>query len=179
MHTLWFPNSEENVKHLSTWLLVLMPVDDYHNEISRCLFLKLKEYNNIKKRSTTIKSNYVICGIFGKMYSNQNTVTQAWVGGCLLLWQPFRFVFNYLCPGTKAGTTPLMMNVLKMTTSIPASPCCSRDIKPEGSNVILMSRRMLKASLSSLGKWDVSLRKVRDLFGQKVNPEVIWIKKLV
>lgn len=92
------------------------------------------------------------------------------VGGCLVLCQPGRFVFNHLCLVTKIGTIPLMMNALKMMTAIPASPC-SGDLRPEGRKVILMSGRISKASLSTLCKWDISLSKVGDLCGQKVRPE--------
>jgi len=65
-----------------------------------------------------------------------------------------------------------MMNALKMMTAIPASPC-PEDLRPEGRNVILMSRRMPKASLPTLCKWDVSLSKVGDLCSQKLRPEAV------
>ena len=94
------------------------------------------------------------------------------VGGCLVICQPGRFVFNHPCLDTKVGTTPLMIKAMKMMSATPNSPCCSGDLKPEGRNVILMSTGMSKASLSTLCKCDVSLSQVGELLGQKVQPVV-------
>ena len=81
------------------------------------------------------------------------------VSRCLVLYQPDRFVFNQPCLYTKVGNNPSMMSALKMN-STPHSPCCSGDFKPEGRNVILMSMRMLKVSLSTLCKCGISLSEV-------------------
>ena len=78
----------------------------------------------------------------------------------LLHCQPDRFVFNHPCLYTKVGNNPSGMSDLKMMSSTPHSLCCSGDFKPEGSNVILMSMRMLNASLSTLCKFGISLSEV-------------------
>ena len=82
------------------------------------------------------------------------------VSRCLVLYQPDRFVFNHPCLYTKVGNNPSVMSDLKMMSSTPHSPCCSGDFKPEGRNVILMSMRMLNASLSTLCKCGTSLNEV-------------------
>ena len=79
---------------------------------------------------------------------------------CLLRCQPDRFVFNHPCLYTKVGNNPSGMSDLKMMSSTPHSLCCSGDFKPEGRNVILMSMRMLNASLSTLCKFGISLSEV-------------------
>ena len=85
MHTVSFSNRVENVKHLSSGLLILMPVDDYHSsKVSKCPLLKLKSIYQHKEKNT-FKSNHIICGILRSMCNNLNTVPGAWVGGCLLL----------------------------------------------------------------------------------------------
>jgi hypothetical protein len=86
-----------------------------------------------------------------------------------VLCQPGRFVFNHPCLYMKVGTSPQMMNALKMMSGTPGSLCCSGDFKPEGRNVIMMSRRMPKASLSTLCEYVVSLSEVGDLLGRKVH----------
>lgn len=83
-------------------------------------------------------------------------------------WQ---VLFNNPCLYTKVGTTPLMMNALKMMSAASGSTCCSGNFKSEGRTVIMMSRRMPKASLFTLCKSDVSLSEVEDLLGRKVQPE--------
>ena len=82
------------------------------------------------------------------------------VSRCLVLYQPDRFVFNHPCLYTKVANNPSMLSDLKMMSSTPHSPCCSGDFKPEGRNVILMSMRMLNASLSTLCKFGISLSEV-------------------
>jgi hypothetical protein len=82
------------------------------------------------------------------------------VGRCLVLCQSDRFVFNNPSVYTKFGTNPSMMNALKIMSATPHYPCCSGDFIPQGSNVILKSREMPKASLSTLCKYDVSFSEV-------------------
>lgn len=67
---------------------------------------------------------------------------------------------------TMFGTIPIMMNALKMMSANQAS-CFPEDLKPERRNVILMYRRMAKASLCTLCTWGAYLSKVGDLCGQK------------
>ena len=93
------------------------------------------------------------------------------MGRYLVLCQPGRFVLNHPCLYTKVVTTPLMKNALKMMSAASGSTCCSGNFKSEGRTVIMMSRRMPKASLFTLCKSDVSLSEVEDLLGQKVQPE--------